>query len=100
MNDEKKSSAPKLKELKARAQLLKPCVSIGKAGLTDAVLAALDHSLSKHLLVKLKFDEFKDQKKTLAPEIALRTNSQLVQRVGNTAVFYRVRQTPETDSGE
>lgn len=82
----------KLKELKARAQLLKPSVFVGKAGVTPAVLAALDTALKANGLVKLKFDEFKEEKKTLAPQIAESTASQLVQRVGNTAVYYRTQE--------
>jgi RNA-binding protein YhbY len=37
----------------------------------------------------MKFVDHKEEKKTLAPEIAERTGSALIQRVGNTAVFYR-----------
>ncbi|MEO8205392.1 MAG: YhbY family RNA-binding protein [Chthoniobacterales bacterium] len=89
MTNDEKPARPKLKELKSRAQLLKACVSVGKLGLTDAVITALDRALASNELVKLKFDEFKDQKKTLAPQIAERTGSQLIQRVGNTAVYFR-----------
>lgn len=54
-------------------------------------LAALDQALNGHELVKIRFDEFKEQKKVLAPQIAERTGSQLVMRVGHVAVFYRAR---------
>ncbi|MEO6053070.1 MAG: YhbY family RNA-binding protein [Chthoniobacterales bacterium] len=97
MSNEEKPAGRKLKDLKARAQLLKACVSVGKAGLTDAVITALNQSLGANELVKLKFDEFKDQKKILAPEIAERTGSQLIQRVGNTAVYFRAKPRPIAD---
>ena len=38
---------------------------------------------------KLRFEDFKDERKTLAKQIAEQTQSQLVQQVGHTAVFYR-----------
>ena len=80
-----------LRALKARAQRLEPVLKIGKAGLSPAFIAALDEALAQHELVKVKFAEFKAQKKTLAPELAARTGSHLVQRVGNVAVLYRPR---------
>jgi len=82
---------PKLRDLKSAAQRLKPLLWIGKSGATPAFLAALDQALGTHELVKVKFEAFKDQKKLLAPDLAERTRSRLVLRVGNVAVYYRPR---------
>ena len=87
---------PKLRDLKSAAQRLKPLLWIGKSGATPAFLAALDQALGTHELVKVKFEAFKDQKKLLAPELAEKTGSRLVLRVGNVAVYYRQR--PPTES--
>ena len=57
-------SGPQLRALKARAQRLEPILKIGKAGLSDAFFAALETALDQHELVKLKFESFKDQKKS------------------------------------
>jgi RNA-binding protein len=84
-------TTPKLSELKARAQRLDPIVKVGHAGVSEAFLRSLDDALNQHELVKIKFTAFKEQKKVLAPEIARQTNSRLVMRVGNTAVYYRRR---------
>ena len=84
-------ASPKLRDLKSAAQRLKPLLWIGKSGATPAFLAALDQVLETHELVKVKFEAFKDQKKLLAPDLAERTNSRLVLRVGNVAVYYRPR---------
>jgi len=81
--------------LKARAQRLKAMLKIGKEGLSPQFLAALDDALKHHSLVKVKFDEFKEQKKELAPQLAARTSSHLVTRVGNVVVLYRPK--PEND---
>jgi len=95
MNDPQASpllaSGRELRDLKARAQRLHPLLKIGHAGLTDAFFAALDRGLRDHELVKVKFDDLKDRKKELVPELAARTGAQLIQRVGNVAVLFRRR---------
>lgn len=88
---ETKVSGAGLRRLKARGQLLQPVVWVGKEGLSDGLVAAVDQALADHELIKVKFEALKDQKKTLVPELAVRTRSQVVQRVGNVAVLYRAR---------
>jgi RNA-binding protein len=77
--------------LKSRAQLLEAVVRIGQSGVTEAVLQSLHNALSKHELVKVRFADFKEKRKTLAPQLAERTSSALIQQVGNVAVFFRKR---------
>jgi RNA-binding protein len=80
-----------IRALKAQAQRLKSTFKVGKEGLSPQFLAALNGALEHHELVKVKFDEFKEQKKELAPQLAENTNSHLVTRVGNVAVLYRAK---------
>jgi len=80
-----------LRELKAKAQRLKPLVKLGKEGLSESFLRGLDQALSDHELVKVKFEEFKDQKKELAPALAARARAQIIMRVGNVVVLFRRR---------
>jgi len=82
-------AAPILSQLKSRAQLLKPAIRLGKAGLTPEFLAEFDATFRRTPLVKLKFEHFQDERKTMAREIAAQTGSRLIQQVGHTAVFYR-----------
>ena len=77
-----------IRRLKAQAQQLNATLKIGKEGLSPQFLAALDHELNHRGLVKVKFDEFKEQKKELAPQLAEKSRSHLVTRVGNVAVLY------------
>ena len=79
------------RDLRARAQRLEATVKLGHAGVTDAFLHSLDAALTAHGLVKIKFGDFKEEKKTLAPQIAAQTGSELIQRVGNTAVYFRAK---------
>ena len=78
-----------LRKYKARAQLLEPMFKVGKAGLSDGFVKSINDALELHDLVKVKFVEFKEEKKTLAPALAEKTNSHLVMRVGNVAVLCR-----------
>lgn len=80
---------PSLRELKSRAQLIKPAIKLGKAGATTEFVAELDRLLSRSGLVKLRFDCFQEERKPLSKDLAQRTGATLVQQVGHTAVFYR-----------
>ena len=86
---------PQVRDLKAQAQRLKATLKVGKEGLSPQFLAALDDTLKHHELVKVKFDEFKVQKKELAPQLAEKSRSHLVTRIGNVAVLYRPKPVEE-----
>ena len=78
-----------IRDLKARAQSMRPALTVGKEGLSDGFVRSIDEALSRHELVKVKFGEFKEQKKTLAPLLAGRTSAHLITRVGNVVVLFR-----------
>jgi len=80
-----------LRKFKAAAQHLEPILKVGKAGLSEGFLRSVDAALSQHELVKIKFAEFKEQKKELAPLLAEKTASHLIMRVGNVLVLHRPR---------
>ena len=65
---------------------------LGSAGLTDGVAGELDRALADHELVKVsaRVGE-RDSRNQLLAQLAGRTQSELVQRVGNVGVFYRRR---------
>jgi len=80
---------PEIRKLKAAAQRLKATFKIGKGGLSAQFLQSVDEGLRHQELLKVKFDDFKDQKKELAPLLAEKTSSHLIHLVGNVAVLYR-----------
>lgn len=84
-------SNAEIRKLKAQAQRMEATFKVGKAGLSDAFVKSVDEGLTHHELIKVKFVEFKEEKKTLAPELAEKTSSHLVMRVGNVAVLYRAK---------
>jgi RNA-binding protein len=88
-----------IRELKAKAQRMNATFKIGKEGLTPAFLKALDAALSHHELLKIKFDNLKEQKKELAPQVADKSGSHLVTRVGNVIVLYRPKPPEKSTEG-
>jgi RNA-binding protein len=83
---------PSKKELRKQAHHLKPVVSIGKNGLTDAVVAELKAALKRDKLIKIKLARGavdKYGKDELIPEILESTDSELIEKKGFTAVLYK-----------
>jgi RNA-binding protein len=80
--------------LKSRAQTLDAIIRVGQGGLSEPMVAGMDRALETHELVKVRFVGQKEEKRTLAPELAEKTSSVLVQMVGNVAVYYRPSRPP------
>ena len=75
--------------LRSKAQSLNPVVMVGHDGISEGVIEALDKALDDHELVKVRFQDFKDNTKVLSQELEKATSSDLVATTGFTAVFYR-----------
>jgi len=78
-----------IRKFKAAAQLMDATLKVGKAGLSDGFIRTVSEELNRHELVKIKFAEFKEEKKTLAPLLAEKTASHVIMRVGNVLVLHR-----------
>lgn len=81
--------------LRGLANTLKPDVVIGKGGLAAPVVAAIDEALAANELIKVRFLEFKEEKKALAAEIQERCRCFCVGITGFVAIFYRPQSDPE-----
>lgn len=77
------------KLLEKEGQTLSPVVLIGGAGVTEEQIKQIRTVIKVHELIKIKFNEFKDQKKELCSLIAENADSTLVRITGNTALFYK-----------
>ncbi len=77
------------RRLKGTAQRLEATLKVGHQGLSASFLAEVDRELALRELIKIKFSDFKEEKKELAAKIAETTGSALLQIVGHVAVFYR-----------
>jgi RNA-binding protein len=69
---------------------LKPIVQVGKGGIDDGLVAAVEQALDDHELVKLKVGEAaKLDRHEAAETIAHKTHSEVAQVLGNTVLLYR-----------
>lgn len=74
--------------LKALAHHLNPLSLVGKAGLSDEFLGQVRQTLFDHELVKVKFNEFKEEKKVLSKQLAEKLDAALVGMTGNVLILY------------
>lgn len=75
--------------LRAQAHNIDPVVMVGKEGVSDNVIYALDQALLHHELVKVKFQSKKEFVKELSNKLADETRSELIYIIGFIAIFYR-----------
>ncbi|MFV1978604.1 MAG: YhbY family RNA-binding protein [Myxococcota bacterium] len=76
------------KALRGLANPLRPIIHIGEAGVSDAVLRALDEALLAHELVKVRLYA-PENKKATARVIADKSGAALCGLVGHTVILYR-----------
>lgn len=81
-----------MKELRRRAKHLKPILSIGKNGVSEGSIELIARELEQKKLIKIKMLKSAiDQrdKKEIASDIARKTQSQVVEQIGNIVVLYK-----------
>ena len=78
------------RHLRALAHPMKPIVQIGKDGIDDGLVAAVDQALADHELVKIKVGEASAlDRHAAADELAQKTRSEVAQVLGNIVLLYR-----------
>ena len=77
------------KNLEKLAHDLQPVVIVGGAGVTDGVISMVDNSLAAHELIKVKFNEYKDEIRELTTELCEKTDATLVRIIGFTVILFR-----------
>jgi RNA-binding protein len=89
-----------IRKLKGMAQRMDASLKVGKSGLSPAFMESLNTELERHELVKVKFAEHKEQRKTLAPGLAEKSGAFLVTLVGNVVVLYRRNDAKKTHAAD
>jgi RNA-binding protein len=84
------------KYLRGLSHRLQPLARVGNAGLSDAFVAEVDHTLSHHELVKVRVPAGGDRagRDAAITGLAERLGAVLVTRIGHVALLYR--RNPET----
>jgi len=76
--------------LKGLAHSMKPVVQLGANGLTEGVVAEIDHALSHHELIKVKVPtDDKEEKALIMDAIIRETESVKVQAIGHVLILFR-----------
>lgn len=76
--------------LKGLAHSLKPVVQLGQNGLTEGVLAEIEHALSHHELIKVKVaSEDREEKALIVDAIIRETKGIKLQVIGHVLIIYR-----------
>jgi putative YhbY family RNA-binding protein len=82
--------------LRGLAHDLNPIVMIGQKGMSDGVRVELDDALSRHELVKIRVvAEEREERDQIIQALVRDTRSELIQKVGHTATFYRRAKKPK-----
>jgi RNA-binding protein len=85
-----KLSDKQRRHLRGLGHSLKPVIFIGQAGASDAVVAETARALNDHELIKVRVTGMeRDARDESLASLATRTDSELVGRIGHTAVLYR-----------
>jgi RNA-binding protein len=78
------------RHLRGLAHDLKPIVQVGKGGIDEGLVAAVDQALADHELIKIKLGESANlDRHEAADEIAEKTHAEVAQVLGYTLVLYR-----------
>jgi len=78
------------KHLRSLAHGLRPIVMVGQQGLSDAVLAELESTMTKHELLKIKVRvNDRAEKQQIVDKILNFTKAALVQVIGGVLIIYR-----------
>jgi len=90
MTNPAKLNEKQRKHLRGLGHSLKPIVLLGQAGLTEGVVAEAVRALNDHELVKVRVTGMeRDVRDETLATLASRTDSELVGRIGHTALLYR-----------
>lgn len=81
--------------LKKLVHATKPVVMIGGKGVSEQVISTINDELDMKELIKIKFVDFKEQKKELFPQIAEQVGAMPIDLIGNMGILYLQNQDPE-----
>ena len=82
-------SSRQIRQLKKQAHGIRPRVQIGKNGINENIISNIDKILHDHELIKIKYLDHKIQRKSLTAIISEKTDSIILDEIGNTVILFR-----------
>jgi RNA-binding protein len=74
----------------------KPIVTVGAAGISEAVIAELEQALEHHELLKVKLPAGeRAERQSMLEQLCAATGAEPVQQIGRVALLYRASSEPE-----
>ena len=88
---EEKMTSKRRAELRGQANSLESLFQVGKGGIADALITQTNDALRAHELIKLKvlLESAPETPREIAEKLAAATNSQVVQVIGGSMIFYK-----------
>ena len=83
------------KFLEKLAHNFQPVVIVGGAGVSSGVEQKIKDCLESHELIKVKFNEYKDEKRDLIEQICASSGATLVRMIGNVAILFKIAEEKE-----
>jgi RNA-binding protein len=81
--------------LRGLGHALSPIVQVGKGGIDEGLIKAVEQALADHELIKLKVGDTAElDRHAAAEEIAVQTRSEVAQVIGNVVLLYRANEEP------
>ncbi|MCI4410503.1 MAG: ribosome assembly RNA-binding protein YhbY [Thiotrichales bacterium] len=78
------------KFLRSHAHYLNPVLWVGASGVTEAVIAELDQTLTTHELIKIKLlNDDREQRQAMVEALCQASGALKVQTIGKVAILYR-----------
>lgn len=77
------------RKLEKMAHSLDPVVIVGQSGVTQNIINMVKECLNTHELIKVKYNEYQDQKYEMTNQIVEGSDSVLIRVIGNIAILYR-----------
>ena len=91
-------NAKKRSKLSSLSHHLDPLVFIGRGGVSDGVINSIEKNIEKYELIKVKFNDHKENKKELSKKISEKLDCELVKIIGHTLILYKENSDPEKRS--
>ena len=77
------------KFLRGQAHSLEAYVLVGKQGVTGTLIQAINEALEANELIKIRFNDHKDEKKALTEQIAAEAPCEIAGIIGHVAILNR-----------
>jgi RNA-binding protein len=76
--------------LRSLGHALNPVVQIGRGGVSDPIIEAVESALADHELIKIRLGQGSElERHSAANQLAERTGADVAQVLGNTVLLYR-----------